>query len=379
MRRAQTLGRFFIGAESTVLAGQVGQMTKAQAQQAGARIFLKQIDPRRVLDWRYESGALKEAMVLYDSGTIAVIWTADTMTRVTLDPVGKVQVVDQPVQHGWGRLPIFELHPFDGESQIADVAELNRDVFVNDSLLREELITATYTQRWAFGVREEQFRNVQFGPSRVICIPNPDAKIESTGGDPGQADSLRKTIDDSISELHRCAGLKAEDPLITSPAKSGVALKVEFDEVDAQLSAIAEEAERFETWLIAVYNLSSSGNVDNSVYPETFGTPDAPAELERSLNVLESPKLQPTLRRLEAVRISKILHPKAGQDDRQKMEAEAAEMFDVERQDWPPSAPAAPSFGQGDGGDGNEGGDGDAGDGDDESGGNNQADGAAAA
>ena len=330
MLRASVLGRYLIEVSSNRSAD-AGEMTEAQARAAGIQMLLRKVDPRRVINWQREGGVLTEALIVLGSGGEAVLLTEHQRTDFTMDEDGKVESVVTR-EHGWGRLPLIEMAPHDGESQIADIAELNRDAFNLGSLLREELVGATFTQTWITGVNataltDESGESVSSGPNRVICLNAKDAKIETTGGDPAQAESLRKTIEQTETALYRAAGLKAEDPMTVSAPQSGIALRVAFDTLSATLSGIGEEAQRVESEITKLWNIHHGGSVAPPDWPETFGEPDTEAELERSLAVLETPALVARTKFLESNRINSILYPKASLTDQAILAAEVRERY----------------------------------------------------
>jgi hypothetical protein len=332
VKKAQICGRYLIGVE-TNRPPEAGDMTQAQALAAGIGMYLVRIDPRRMIDWRRESGRLTEALIVYGAGERATLWRRNEFVRITLDEQGEVtSAVAFPNE--WGRdqggwLPILEVAPFeDGTSQLADVAELNRHEFNLETLLGEELYGTTFTQYWLFGLKGDAIQNKsEGGPSRIICVPNPEADVKTTGGDPAQAESLRASMRDTKEDLFLTAGLKAQDPLQVSPAKSGVALKVEFDDADTIMSAIAAEAQRVESEIVRFYNQAHSAEIVPPEYPDNFGTPDATVELQRWQSVADDPNLPQTLKLLEGRRIVSVLQPSPSDDDKRAMEEELLEKF----------------------------------------------------
>jgi hypothetical protein len=332
VQKAQICGRYLIGVETNRPQGTDG-MTQAQAEAAGLDVFLVRIDPRRMIDWRRESDVLTEALIIYGAGDRATLYRWDTITKIRLDDKGLVSHAET-FPNGWGsddrkRIPILEVAPFeDGLSQLADVAELNRHAFNLETLLGEEIYGTTFTQYWVIGMPADAIQTrAEGGASRILCLPNPEAKIQTTGGDPAQAESLRTSVRDTKEDLYLMAGLKAPDPLQVSPAKSGVALKVEFDDVDTIMSAIASEAQRIESQLVMFYNQAKNAKVDAPRYPETFGTPDSQVELQRWQGVSEDHYLPPTLKLLEGRRIVRVLQPTADTDSRRLMEEQLLERF----------------------------------------------------
>lgn len=329
MRKACVCGRYYLLADTTRTAG--GVMTRAQAMQAGVRMVVKMIDPRRLVNWVRDSGILTSGLVVFEGGKTAILWNDTTSTFVTLDDQGRVTSVD-PKPHGWPRMPLVEIAPFDQDSMIEDIAELNRDLFNHHSVEREELYSCTFTTKVAFGVRPSDLKgedggDVEQGSGKLICIPNKDAKVENIGGDPAQADSIRSTAHSVTTEIYRQAGLRAEDPMETTAPQSGIALKVRFDDLAAQLSGIAEEAQRVESEIVAFYNVVAAATVTAPKYPDQFGQPDAAVEIDRSLTILESPDIVRTAKRLEQVRLVNLLYPKAARKDMQDIIAEIEEKY----------------------------------------------------
>ncbi len=332
MRNAVKLGRYYIGVD-TNKPMDLGEVSISQARAMGLQMILVAIHPRNVLNWRRRNDALVEALVTYDDGATAVLWTPSTLTRIGLGKDGVVEAVEDPMPHTWGRLPIIEVAPFEGDSLIGDIAELSRDNLVLDSLLHEELYNATFTQRWVSGTDENSLQSALSGPGRIITMPNPDAKVMSTGGDPAQAATLQAAIDANTRDIYRHAGLKAEDPLQVGVAKSGVALRVEFNDLAALLSAIAEEGERVEKIIGRAFEVAGGGQVSPPKYPDKFGEPDVLVELNRTLMVLESDRMMPTAKLLESRRINGVLHPHASPEDQRTMASESRLMFGPEAVD----------------------------------------------
>lgn len=331
MRHAQVLGRQFIVARTSRTAD-AGELTAAQADAAGVHIWLERVFPIDVLDWRRSRGKIRETLIQYDDGT-AVLYRVDDFIEIKLNDAGTVTSLSEPIQHNFGRLPVIEAAPFDEtKSQIEDIAELNKQLLNLDSLLRSELYANHFTQFVMTGVDSSQVANAQLGTWNLLCIPQAIAKLEAMGSDTSQAAGIREAITDDIREIYKLAGLVSGDAEETGQAESGVARAWKFHEVESKLGAIADEAERVETligelWAAGVGNTASKPKAPD--YPDKFDVPDLAAEIDRSLSLLESPKIPATMKVEESTRLRDTLYPDLDKKTQDAIETEAVELYNT--------------------------------------------------
>ena len=331
MRHAQVLGRQFIVARTT-RTSEAGELTAAQAEAAGFRLWLERVFPVDVLDWRRSRGSIREALIQYDDGT-AVLYRMDDFVELTIGEAGTVTVVGQPTPHNFGRLPVIEVAPFDEtKSQVEDIAELNKQLLNLDSLLRSELYANHFTQFVMTGVDASQVQKAELGTFNLLCIPSPNANMSAMGSDTSQAAGIREAIRDDVREIYKLAGLVSGDAEETGAAESGVALAWKFHEVESKLGAIADEAERVETLIGELWTAGVGSNTSPKApdYPEKFDVPDLAAEIDRSLSILESPKIPPTAKVEEMNRLRDTLYPELDAAKRDEIEKEAVELYNTQ-------------------------------------------------
>lgn len=285
----------------------------AQAAQAKVRPFLRLVSPDAVIWWRDRSGVLVEAMVLLQEldGTAFVNWyTETTITRIALrlienpdnDVEYEVLEMGPAVPHSAGACPVVRLRPlFDqdddysaGESQIAPLAELQQSIFNLTSLLNEELYNGTFTQFIATGVSADMVKDAKVGNNRIMCLPDAASKFTQVGADTDQAASLRLSITDEQRELYRIAGVQTSDPLdAKGQAESGAARAFKFNDLAANLSALAQACELAENSAMGrLFAMNKEAAPEDATYPNDFQMPEFESELEvciRALTVAQMP------------------------------------------------------------------------------------------
>lgn len=293
------------------------EVSQAQAAEAGFRPYLRRIAPDAVAWWRDDDGQLCEAIVIFaddEDKPFARHYDETYVTRIELKDAGgtanqrnvksySVAGIGAPKAHNAGACPLVRLRPlFDedddsrasGESQIAPMAELQQEIYNLGSLLTEELFNVTFSQAIVTGVSADQVKDAKVGNNRLICIPDPNSKWQMIGADPDQATSIRTSITDAARELYRIAGVQMGDPLeANGQAESGIARAFKFNDLAANLSALADACETAENQAIdRLFAMNGQEPPEHAVYPDTFESPDFGAEMEvmiRALTVAQMP------------------------------------------------------------------------------------------
>lgn len=276
-----------------------GPISVAQAEQLKASPILRPIPASTVLCTDVDGGMLEECLTLCeeDGALFAMLYGEETVTRIELNQASRARVnsvigmtvreIGEPVKHGYNGCPVVMLRPlFDvegdcaqGDSQAGPLAEAQQSIVNQLSLLREEGYNAVYSQIVAFGVSSDQIGDIQMGNNRVLCIPNTSGRIETIGADPAQAESHRKDIADEEANLYRLAGVNF-GATEGGAAESGVALAFRFNDLAANLGALATACEDAEN--LAMARIASGWGwpeVPKAHYSRDFDHPNMTAEL----------------------------------------------------------------------------------------------------
>lgn len=295
--------------DSTKPEGQA--LSQAQAAAAGVRPFLRRIDADAVLWWRDYDGVMVEALVLYedeDGQPFATLYGPKVKQRIEIKATApgspgtqwNVIAIGPEEAHEYGGCQLVRLRPsFDGDSQIAPLAESQQAITNYISLLNEEIFNVTFSQIVATGVAATDVKDVILGTTRLLCLPNPQASFEMLGADPAQAESIRKAIEDEQRELYRIAGVSTGDPTAGPAApESGIAKAFKFNDLAANLSALAKSAQDAENLALSrMFAAQGEPFPGPAEYPKTFDLPEMAVELTEVIKAITIAQLPGVLKR----------------------------------------------------------------------------------
>lgn len=281
-------------------------VSQAQAQTEGARPTLSRIGADAVVWWEDCGGALSECIIV-ETSTRARYYDETSTTEITVkgtEDGGRIVVaVGQPIPHGYPGIPVVRMRPaFDplprgpGESQAAPIAEAQQGISQLLSLLLEEIHNVTFTQWVAIGISPDELKDLTAGNNRIVCIPNPQGKLQSLGADPAQAKTIMSQILDETENLFRVAGVNF-DAQAGAP-ESGIAKAFRFNDLAANLAALADAVEAAEN---QTYRLLAGAwewsETPSAKYPDDFNMPDFAGELESLSKSLIATEIPAVIRR----------------------------------------------------------------------------------
>jgi hypothetical protein len=378
--RSSTFGRIWIVVDSTKTAD---VKSVADQKAADARCYSYIVKPRHVLDlstdelgklnWIliYET-ARDDADPLTSSGEIIEryrLWTRDASQLFTVVyQRGKpIILVDEPVAHGLGVVPVFAAdnvisdEPYTSPALIADVAYLDRAVanYLSnlDAIIQDQTFSQLVIPSQAIPAGDEGYdKLVEMGTKRIFTYDaTGGGKPEFISPDVKQAQLIVATISKIINEIYHSTGLAGErtkqDNSQGIDNSSGVAKAYDFERVNSLLTAKADSLEQVERQLCYFVSLwNGKSDVDFA--------PDATAA-DKVGQMVEYPK-DFDVRGLYdefdiAARLALIDAPDAMR--RQQMEATIDKLFPMLKQDlidkmkaelkaWPPKdVLAAPGAG----------------------------------
>lgn len=284
MTQAMITGEYYLVVDST-LDREVE--TQAQAEAAGAGLFVVGYDYTNIRATRCVNNRLTECLIKINDEE-ARLYDYDYVYIITMKD-GKVASISSPIEHEYGTIPVVQVicNP-NKQSFLVDLAEANKTHFNLNSILMEELSRQTWTQWIGLGLEPNELQPMVAGGRKIFCIDKDKNGVafEQLSGDITQADSLRKSIQETVDEIYRASGISRPDVQQKGP-ESGRALIVRASEVARKARQIADFAEKAEKQLASIW----AGGMDREMpvgvnYPEEFHLEAMDEELARTLQLV---------------------------------------------------------------------------------------------
>jgi hypothetical protein len=314
--------------------------TVAAITEAGTRPIVVRVDAGAVVNWTDDGGVLAEVVMLWvvaDGTTVLRWWGKETRQDAIINQqsftTGQIVITgfEPEIPHGYDRMPVVRLRPnLDplgafgttcGDSQAGPLAESQQAITNLLSLLNEEISNVTFSQMIASGVSEDQVKDVQVGNSRILCLPNPAAKVDMIGADPAQATSIRTSMQDEVDNLLRSAGVVQGD----ATAQSGTALAFRHNDMATIVAALGTACAAAENNLDCIIGDAWGQEEPAPVVYECdeTGPPDFAAESDAMVRFVSSTTVPTILR----VKVAERFASRNLSMDNDDMEAMRAEMM----------------------------------------------------
>lgn len=325
-RSAQIFGQWLVTLDTTKTDP---AQTVAQAKAAGNRVLAIHVHPSQVLAMKVSGAAITEILVNFPDLNEVRAYDARTITRA-MTKNGMVSAVLPEESHAYGVVPFVRAEAMgEQESQIVDIAEVNKSLFNNEALHVEELNRQTFTQYLFAGVSKADIEPAEpIGGRKFLCVNRPSSEIgvHRLAADTAQAASIREALADDTKEIYRLAGLWM--PEVVQNTESGRALKIKFNQVALNAAAIADYAEKAENAIVELWRKATGTTTEIAPcdYPEEFDVEEIGATLERAIKVI-SGNLFPWIMQREQIRalVSRIC-PKLSDEDTAALEQELVEL-----------------------------------------------------
>ncbi len=281
-----------------------GEMTQAQADDAGVRAVFKLICADSVLNWTEYDDALTELLVIMcreDGTKFARLYNDETYQEAEIKDENNtltVLSVGAEVAHGYSALPIVRMRPFEDESQISPLAEVQQCITNLMSWNMEEAGNITFSQMVASGVAASDIGEMKIGNNRLICLPNPAAKVDMIGADPAQGERLSSMIKDEERELYRVAGIQADDPTSgRAVPESGIAKAFKHNDLSANLSSLAGCVEDAENQAMKIlFDAIGEPYPGDVKFPDDFDLPNIADDLAEVISAVTVTALPKTIK-----------------------------------------------------------------------------------
>ncbi|CAG9228817.1 hypothetical protein [Burkholderia vietnamiensis] len=373
--RTSTFGRVWIVVDSTKSAE---VQTVADEKATDSRVYAYVIKPQHALDMSFDQFNQLNWILFYEterddadpinsSGDVKEryrLWTRQSsqLFRVEYSRGKPIIVVDEPVPHGLGVVPVFAADNmisddvYTSPALIADVAYLDRAVanYLSnlDAVIQDQTFSQLIIPSQAIEAGTEGYdKLVEMGTKRIFSYDaSGGGKPEFISPDVKQSELILQVISKIINEIYHSVGLAGErtkqDNSQGIDNSSGVAKAYDFERVNSLLAAKAdalEAAERKLCELVALWNGQSVDVAPNAAqvderqmvsYPKDFDVRGLYDEFDIAarLSLIEAPN---SVRRQQMDSVIRKLFPMLKQN-----------LIDAMRkdlQDWPPvDALAAP-------------------------------------
>jgi len=265
---------------------QTNSGTRAAELEQGVRPYVSMVSPLNVLDWhhtRQANGYYALTYIKYiedESKTEIVIkeWNQEEIITTVLDRERKEPVSQETEQNQLGIVPAVIVysarsdHRGIGVSAINDIADIQKGIY-NEFSEIEQLIRLSNHPAL---VKTADVEAVA-GAGAVIQMPDtmdPGLKpylLQPSGSNLGEIyNSIRQKVE-AIDRIAHLGAIRATQ----ARTASGVAQEVEFQQLNARLSEIADNLEVGEEQIWRIWALYQSKSWDGEIdYPESFNVRD---------------------------------------------------------------------------------------------------------
>ena len=308
--------------------------TKADEVAQGVHEYIAIYEPEAMLDWKVErinGRPTLTYLVLSEGEDLIKVWTQQEWKLAALDNK-EVKIVDEGA-NALGVIP-FVLHRnrrtldgdwFSGASDIDDIAEVNRMLFYYDCMAMEivsntgfamltgsaEALTSHAARDGGDGGVENSEVNV--GSASFLPREQGDPEYKYVEPPHSSLNAIIKLRNVAADEIRRLARVNING---AQGVKSGDALEIEFQDLNAILSEKAAMLEATETRifeLIAKWQDAQSYSINIS-YPRKFGVREIGRDIDnaiKALTVVQSGKFKKALSK----RIAKAMTKDSKQED----------------------------------------------------------------
>ncbi len=268
-------------------------MTRAEELNQEIRPYLNTFTPENVIDWNYSRASsgtyyldyLKVREFKDSKKEIYRLWYTDRIDTVELKAVGASDpILIDSQENPLGMIPAVILYNQRshmravGVSDLTDIADLQRAIY-NELSEIEQLIRLSNHP----SLVKTRDVDASAGAGAIIEMPDgldPSLKPYILQPSGTNIDSILKTIQmkvDAINRLSHVGAVRSTSETVSS----GIALRTEFQLLNARLAEKANLLQLFEEQIWRLYALWQDTSFDGEImYPETFDLRDWATDLE---------------------------------------------------------------------------------------------------
>lgn len=287
----------------------VSVQTRAEELANGVRPYLSAYLPHNILDWRIERDENHHPFLAYlkllDEDGLYHLWTPDEWEvwehgeKKPNQKVGNVKAT--LVRHGVNPLKVIPFiwllngktrYSLIGASDIGGVARIDAAIMRDNSHGQEVIKFGAFPMLrlpMSPAVDDDEEQDEDVGVTAVLEFDPKDGSdgkpdwLESKVLEPIEA--ILKWTERNIQEIYRSANAGGASAVETTTAKSGYALKMEFQQLNAQITAKALGCEKAELEIIRFFRMwQGMGDFGGSVeWPREFSIDDLATALQDAL------------------------------------------------------------------------------------------------
>jgi hypothetical protein len=339
-RKASSYGHVAIVVDKPKPLSEEEVETLQDEQDKNIRPYVYRLDPTEITDWKYERiGTQGYQLTMLkikeeeDPETYR-LWYQDRweLWEIKKDMAELLDEGPNPL----GEIPVVFLlnlatdEDLTGRSDLNDIAYVNRHIF-NLCSWNDENIENTCFAMLARAKRVAgeggSAKDDDVGPS-IIVEYDPEAPNDKPYWlePPGVSqDVFDKRLDRDVSEIHRMAkmgGVAATPEEMANVAKSGIALELEFRQMNSALAEKADNIEEAHEAIVRFYakwqSTEASGTID---YPDDFNVEDLAQDLENAIEATAL-RISPLFNVEMKKRLVRVALPKLPADRAKEIEDE---------------------------------------------------------
>jgi len=293
------LGEYWVGVDAPQI--DTPPVSKLQEMEMATTPYFTMVSPLNVVDYEYdENGELlrfaysetySRKPSMFEKEVIYVQYWEWTQTEVRVYEAEEGQQPDETPKevytNSFGVVPFAHFNP---SIPVDDMAEIAKHLYNLGSLYDEEIVKAVFSAWLISGVHQDEVlqKNPETGEvngdpkaGSMIFAGDEKSAVHSISGQPEVPQNILNAIYADIDELYRLVGLQNT---YKNQVESGEAKRLDFQNLNALLVSIAEEAQRVENYLLPLV-----GNYENSQWPKKF---DVKSFAEELAEYLEEMKIQ---------------------------------------------------------------------------------------
>ncbi|MEK7880787.1 MAG: phage portal protein [Deltaproteobacteria bacterium] len=300
MREAHRFAAIYGRVSIVVDMPSVSVSTKAEAIVSDIRPYVSLVTPENLIDWAFEkelSGRPSMSMVkIKEDKSSYRIWTRQGWELWRIADNGREVTLEGSGEHDLGAVPVVNLYNRKsgirmlGVSDIQDVADINKNIYYLCSDAKEIIENTAFPMLAVPYEKGGGSAPAELGPKNILQFDPelPNARPFWLEAPHSSLTEIREWVRQDISEIFRIAkmgGVKATEDV--SAPRSGVALELEYQQLNAALSEKADNIEQAEREVCDMWARWQGERFDGTIdYPDDFSVRDLDRDIERLMKVL---------------------------------------------------------------------------------------------